>query len=130
MSMPARQPEAKASRHSAYVYSIIAREVSTLTRYYDRLIQWRPRPEDSRLLFRFAEAKISEELAQIGHGDQVAPADIDSTQKRDVNGHEELEETEKGLGCFNGSCGLLCLFGLPFYLRHPCLDQLANQRDR
>src|SRR6516165_9260768 len=57
MSMPARQPEAKASRHSAYVYSIIAREVSTLTRYYDRLIQWRPRPEDSRLLFRFAEAK-------------------------------------------------------------------------
>ena len=57
MSTPGRQPHPKASRHSAYVYRVIAREISTLTRYYDRLVQWRPRPDDSCLLFEFAAAK-------------------------------------------------------------------------
>ncbi|NTW57982.1 MAG: glycosyltransferase family 2 protein [Nitrospirae bacterium] len=33
-----------------YVYSLIAKELSLITRYYDRVLQWMPRPDDSGLL--------------------------------------------------------------------------------
>jgi hypothetical protein len=39
------------SRCSRYINHLIAVEISTLTKYYDRLLQWLPRPDDSGLLF-------------------------------------------------------------------------------
>ena len=33
-----------------YVYGLIAKELSLITRYYDRVLQWMPRPDDSGLL--------------------------------------------------------------------------------
>ena len=33
-----------------YVYGLIAKELSLITRYYDRVLQWMPRPDDSGIL--------------------------------------------------------------------------------
>lgn len=40
-----------------YLNQLIAQELSTLTRYYDKLIQWLPRKEDSGLLLKLTEAR-------------------------------------------------------------------------
>lgn len=40
-----------------YLNHLIADEISSLTRYYDRVIQWLPRKEDSGLLFKLIQGK-------------------------------------------------------------------------
>jgi len=71
----------KTSRHSAYIYRLIAREVSTLTKYYDRLIQLRPRPDDSGLLLSLAEAKSKTRLAP---GDELPDVSTEQEQRTAV----------------------------------------------
>lgn len=51
-----------------YVNSLIACELSTLTRYYDRLVQWLPRPEDSGVLF---DAIDCPEKVRLHEGEEV-----------------------------------------------------------
>lgn len=41
---------AAASVKHNYLYSLLAAEISSFTRYYDQTIQWRPRPNDSGTL--------------------------------------------------------------------------------
>ncbi len=43
-----------------YFHTFLAREVSQLARYYDRLIQWLPRQEDTGSLFAAIEAKTKQ----------------------------------------------------------------------
>ena len=50
-------PGAKARGWRYYVNSIIAGELSVLTRYYDRVIQWLPRADDTGLLLDLIDAK-------------------------------------------------------------------------
>jgi hypothetical protein len=47
---------AQASREPRYINRVIAREISTLTRYYDRVIQWLPRENDMGGLMDLVEA--------------------------------------------------------------------------
>ncbi len=47
----------KRKRWAFYINGFLAREISRLTRYYDRLIQWLPRDEDSGVLLERIEAK-------------------------------------------------------------------------
>lgn len=44
-------------RWNAYLNKLIAREISTMTRYFDQIIQWSPRKEDSGFLLSRIEAK-------------------------------------------------------------------------
>lgn len=45
------------ARWRNYLISFIAGEISRLTRYYDCVIQWQPRPEDGGLLLSMIDAK-------------------------------------------------------------------------
>jgi len=40
---------------SRYLRRLIASEISSVTRYYDRVIHWRPLPDDTRYLFHRVE---------------------------------------------------------------------------
>jgi hypothetical protein len=40
----------RSNRPRVYIIGLLAREISTITRYYDRVIQWMPRDEDRGLL--------------------------------------------------------------------------------
>lgn len=51
-------------RWSRYWNIFLARELSEFTRYYDRVIQWLPRPEDSRVLFDALESKTKQILEE------------------------------------------------------------------
>lgn len=51
---PAAQPAGVSKRTPVwkrYVHQLVGREISALTRYYDRTIHWLPRPEDDGTLF-------------------------------------------------------------------------------
>ena len=52
-----------AGRKPRYIHSVIAREISTLTRYYDRVIQWLPREYDTGALMDLVEAPEKTVLA-------------------------------------------------------------------
>jgi hypothetical protein len=52
-----------------YISCIIAREISSLSRYYDRVLQWLPRQDDTGLVLHYLEAK---EKRLIGE-DEVFP---------------------------------------------------------
>jgi hypothetical protein len=45
-----------AGREPRYIHGVIAREISTVTRYYDRVIQWLPREHDTGALMDLVEA--------------------------------------------------------------------------
>src|SRR5690348_10294498 len=45
-----------------YVNVFLAGELSTLTRYYDRLIQWLPREDDSGILLATMDAPVKESV--------------------------------------------------------------------
>jgi Glycosyl transferase family 2 len=51
-----------------YVNGVIAREISSLTRYYDRVIQWMPRAEDEGLLLSLTD---SPSRTLLNHGEPV-----------------------------------------------------------
>ena len=55
-----------APRWKKYVNAFLAGELSTLTRYYDRLIQWLPRENDTGLLLAAMDAPIKQ---TVGRGD-------------------------------------------------------------
>ena len=38
--------------------------------------------------FHVGEPQVAEQIAQVGHGDQVVAADVDPTQEGNVNGHK------------------------------------------
>jgi hypothetical protein len=63
-----------------YVYSLVAAEVSTVTRYYERLIQWMPRPEDTGLLL---EATICAQK-EVVKGESELPDVSGETDRRTV----------------------------------------------
>jgi 23S rRNA A2030 N6-methylase RlmJ len=51
MSAPAqRASQPGSNRLKVYIDGLLAREISTVTRYHDRVIQWMPRDEDRGLL--------------------------------------------------------------------------------
>lgn len=51
------QLQSKMPGWKKYVNSLLAREISTITRFYDNTIQWLPRKEDSGILFQMLECK-------------------------------------------------------------------------
>jgi hypothetical protein len=51
-----------APRWKHYVNAFLAEELSTLTRYYDRLIQWLPREDDSGMLLAAMDAPIKQSV--------------------------------------------------------------------
>lgn len=53
-------PHSKVRKWSLFIYRSLARDLSTFTRYYDRVIQWLPRPEDSGLLLREIETRTKD----------------------------------------------------------------------
>src|ERR1051325_11449132 len=57
---PLRRP----LRWMRYINRIIASEISTLTRYYDRVIQWLPREHDTGLLLELIEAPAKTVVAE------------------------------------------------------------------
>jgi hypothetical protein len=54
-------------RWSRYVNALIASEISTMTRYYDRVIQWMPRKEDTGFLLDEIDAP---EKVVVGEGEK------------------------------------------------------------
>jgi hypothetical protein len=46
----------RAGGKPSYINRVIAREISTLTRYYDRVLQWLPRDHDTGALLELVEA--------------------------------------------------------------------------
>ena len=53
-----------APRWKKYVNAFLAGELSTLTRYYDRLIQWLPRENDSGILLAAMDAPVTESIGR------------------------------------------------------------------
>jgi len=53
-----------APRWKNYVNAFLAGELSTLTRYYDRLIQWLPREDDSGMLLAAMDAPIKQSVGR------------------------------------------------------------------
>ena len=49
-------PQTSPGRRSRYINRLIANEISALTRYYDSLLQWLPRQEDTGLLLALVDA--------------------------------------------------------------------------
>ena len=47
----------KIAKWKRYTNQLIAAEISTLTRYYDRVIQWLPRKDDTGVLLNQLDAK-------------------------------------------------------------------------
>jgi hypothetical protein len=43
-----------------YVYGLIAKDLSLVTRYYDRVLQWMPRPDDNGLLLEALDCRQKE----------------------------------------------------------------------
>jgi hypothetical protein len=56
-------PRRTVSRWSRYLNQIIGRELSTLTRYYDLVIQWMPRREDTGLLLSEIDCRSKSTIA-------------------------------------------------------------------
>jgi hypothetical protein len=46
-----------------YTTRIIAAEISTFSRYYDQVIQWKLLPHDSGLLFRYVDCSNKKQLS-------------------------------------------------------------------
>ena len=57
-------PAAGRPAWNRYLNRLLAREVSSLTRYYDRTIHWCPRPEDSGLLLDAVDCPLKEVVRQ------------------------------------------------------------------
>jgi hypothetical protein len=68
----------RAIRSRRYVNQLIAREISSITRYFDQVIQWLPRKEDSGYLLSQIEAKSK---STVGESD-VFPDLTGETDKR------------------------------------------------
>jgi glycosyltransferase involved in cell wall biosynthesis len=67
----------RSGRWTRYLNSYLARELSTITRYYDRVIQWLPRENDSLQLLGEMDAKAKQ---TVGEGDHF-PSLIESEQR-------------------------------------------------
>jgi hypothetical protein len=83
-------------RWKKYVNAFLAGELSTLTRYYDRLIQWLPREDDKGMLLAATEAP----LKQIVEKGEPFPDLTEETEKRTailVNGTFNHEFDIQGL---------------------------------
>lgn len=57
-------PRSKISRWRAYVNAFLAGEISALTRYYDRVIQWLPREDDTGQLLEAIDAPRRESVGR------------------------------------------------------------------
>ena len=53
-----------ATTWKTYVYTVIAKELSLITRYYDRVLQWMPRPDDSGLLLDALDCQQKELISE------------------------------------------------------------------
>lgn len=73
---PAEAAESAASAWRNYVNGFLAAEISALTRYYDRLIQWLPREDDTGRLLATIDAPRKETIGK----DEPFP---DLTKERD-----------------------------------------------
>ncbi len=66
MSAPPAAPasaEPRAAGWRVYIYTLLAAELSRLTRYYDQTIQWLPREDDRGLLLSLLDAPAKRRLA-------------------------------------------------------------------
>jgi hypothetical protein len=61
---PGKMAEGKISAWRKYVNSFLAGEISALTRYYDRVIQWLPREDDTGKLLEAIEAPRKETIGR------------------------------------------------------------------
>jgi hypothetical protein len=80
----------------SYVNGFVAREISTLTRYYDKLIQWLPRENDDGSLLAAINAPVKEVVGK----DEVFPDLSDEEDRRTailVNGAFNHEFDIQGL---------------------------------
>lgn len=73
-----RAPEKKTSAWRQYVNAFLAGEISALTRYYDRVIQWVPRDDDTGQLLEAVDAPQKESVGR----DQDFPNLTDERDKR------------------------------------------------
>ncbi len=55
--MESTSPRPRAAAWKRYTNRLIAQEISRLTRYYDQVIQWLPRPDDTGLLLENIECR-------------------------------------------------------------------------
>lgn len=53
-------PPSSAARSTRYLHLVIASEINAITRYYDRVIHWLPRPNDNGSLFAAVEAPVKQ----------------------------------------------------------------------
>jgi hypothetical protein len=67
-----------APRWKKYVNAFLARELSTLTRYYDRVIQWLPRENDTGMLLAAIDAPMKETVGR----DDIFPDLSGETEQR------------------------------------------------
>jgi hypothetical protein len=69
-TIPISRPSGKSKspgpngRWTRYLNTLLAQEVSTITRYYDRVIQWIPRQNDSGQLLQEVEAPVKETIEE------------------------------------------------------------------
>jgi len=62
-----RSASRRGSRWTRYLNTFLARELSTITRYYDGIIQWLPRENDSLQLFDELDAKAKKTIGEGEH---------------------------------------------------------------
>ena len=73
-----RQAATKGSRYwNHYLNTLLGQEISALTRYCDRIIQWLPRQEDPGLLMEKIEARYKENV----RGEDVFPSLADEEER-------------------------------------------------
>lgn len=118
----------RSRRWNRYLNEFLARELSTLTKYYDRVIQWLPRQEDPGVLFDALEAKCK----QIVNEGDAFPSLSDEDEQRTailingtLNHHFDIQGLLSGLQPKLSRTSRILLILYNPYLRR--LYRLANQ---
>lgn len=70
--VPVRAPSARQPAWRRYVNSLIAAEISALSRYYDRMVQIEPREHDSGLLLEMIDCPEKEVVADLRGRDDLS----------------------------------------------------------
>lgn len=83
---PAGSNTAPASPWRSYVNGLVAVEISRVTRYYNRLIQWRRRPNDSGILLEAIDAPAKSEASSLSEF-PVLKADLNDRTAVLLNGN-------------------------------------------
>lgn len=122
----AASPPKRAASWRRYVNGLLAAEISTIARYCDRLVQWRPRSEDSGLLRELIDCPAKSTAATV---DELPEADPQGRMVLLVHGnfnHDyDIEATLGQLKPKLGRTGRIVLVAYNSYFRW--LYALANR---